>query len=58
MNLDAINTALQILANNEVEARIDEQYEEFLEEMHQLWELEQYASDSYDLDAQYYGEYK
>lgn len=51
-----INVELQILANDEVEARIEEQYQEFLEEMYQLWELEQYASDSYDRDAQYYGE--
>ena len=51
-----INVELQILANDEVEARIEEQYQEFLEEMYQLWELEQYDSDSYDRDAQYYGE--
>ena len=46
-----INTELALLAEQAIEERIEEQYEEFLEEMYQLWELEQYAADSYDLDA-------
>lgn len=51
-----INLELAILAEEAIEERIEEQYNEFMEEMYQLWELEQYASDSYDLDALYYGE--
>jgi hypothetical protein len=51
-----INTELALLSEQAIEERIEEQYNEFLEEMYQLWELEQYAADSYDLDAIYYGE--
>ena len=51
-----INTELALLAEQATEERIEEQYNEFLEEMYQLWELEQYAADSYDLDALHYGE--
>ncbi len=51
-----VNLLLEELAEEERQRRIDEQYEEFMEEMYQLWELEQYAADSYDEDAIYYGE--
>jgi len=54
--LTDINTELALLAEQATEERIEEQYNEFLEEMYQLWELEQYAADSYDLDALHYGE--
>lgn len=54
--LDDINTELALLAEQATEERIEDQYNEFLEEMYQLWELEQYAADSYDLDALHYGE--
>lgn len=54
--LTDINTELALLAEQAAEERIEEQYNEFLEEMYQLWELEQYAADSYDLDALHYGE--
>ena len=54
LSLDDVNAELDLIADHERQLRIDDQYEEFLEEMYQLWELEQYAADSYNLE---YGEY-
>ena len=53
--IDTINLELQIAAEVERAERIEQQYQDFLEEMYYLWEMEQYAADSYDLDAEYYG---
>ena len=55
LDIDAINLELAIAAEIEREERIEEQYLEFLEEMYYLWEMEQYAADSYDRDAEFYG---
>lgn len=57
VDIDAINLELAIAAEIEREERIEEQYLEFLEEMYYLWEMEQYAADSYDRDAEFYGAY-
>ena len=48
MDFDEINIELAELAEAEIQARVDAQYDEFMNEMYQLWELEQYAADSYD----------
>lgn len=55
MDLDLVNAELQVLSEEEIQAKIDVQYEDFLEEMYQLWAMEQYADDCYDLDAEFYG---
>ena len=55
LDIETINIELQIAAEVEREERIEEQYNEFLEEMYALWEMEQYAADSYDRDAEFYG---
>ena len=55
MDLDLINAELQVLSEQEIQDKIDAQYEDFLEEMYQLWAIEQYADDCYDLDAEFYG---
>ena len=55
MDLDLVNAELQVLSEEEIQAKIDVQYEDFLEEMYQLWAMEQYAEDCYDLDAEFYG---
>ena len=55
-SLEEINEELELLAQQELEERIAFQYEEFMNEMYQLWALEQYASDCADMDAEFYGE--
>lgn len=57
MDIESVNSELQIIAAEEIESRIDLQYEEFLNEMYLQFEMEQYARDCYDLDAEYYGRY-
>ena len=57
LDIETINIELQIAAEVEREERIEEQYNEFLEEMYALWEMEQYDRDCYDLDAEFYGAY-
>jgi hypothetical protein len=55
MNVAELNFELQCLAEEEKQAMIEIEYDAFLEEMYQLWELEQYAAEAYDEDAEYYG---
>jgi hypothetical protein len=55
MNVVEMNYKLHCLAEEERQAMIEIKYDSFLEEMYQLWELEQYAEDAYDEDACYYG---
>lgn len=50
LSLEEVNAELELIAEQERQLRIDSQYDEFLEEMYQLWELEQYAADSYERD--------
>jgi hypothetical protein len=56
MVLELVNTELQLVSDAIRDEEHEDMYQDFLEEMHFYWEMEQYASDSYDLDAQYYGE--
>lgn len=53
--LDLINAELQILAQEEVQSKIDLEWEEMMQELYQLWELEQYAEDAANADAEFYG---
>lgn len=56
MDYDLINAELALLAEEAKNEQIEFEYEEFLNEMFAIWELEQYASDCSDLDAQFYYE--
>ena len=56
MTIDELNAKLQCLADEDREAKIDSEYEQFLEYMYAMFENEQYERDCYDLDADYYGE--
>lgn len=53
--LDEINNLLADIAQEEKDAQLEIEYQEFLEEMHQLWSLEQEAHDMWDEDAIFYG---
>lgn len=53
--LDEINNLLAEIVQQEREVALEIEYQEFLEEMHQLWSLEQDARDSWDEDALFYG---
>lgn len=53
--LDEINNLLADIAQEEKDAQLEIEYQEFLEEMHQLWSLEQEAHDLWDEDAIFYG---
>jgi hypothetical protein len=55
MTIEELNLELQCLADEERQAMVDIEYDAFMDEMYRLWELEQYAADSYDLDAEFYG---
>ena len=55
MTVEELNLELQCLADEERQAMVDIEYDAFMDEMYRLWELEQYAADSYDLDAEFYG---
>lgn len=55
MTVEQLNFELQCLADEERQAMIDIEYDAFMDEMYKMWELEQYASDSFDLDAEFYG---
>lgn len=55
MTVEELNFELQCLADEERQAMIEIEYDAFMDEMYRLWELEQYSSDSYDLDAEFYG---
>lgn len=55
LDLDAINIELAIAAEVEREERVEQMYQDFLEEMYYYLEMEQYAADSYDRDAEFYG---
>ena len=55
MTLDEVNSELQLVAQELVDEVVDIQYNEMMEEMFELFELEQYARDCADLDAEYYG---
>lgn len=54
--IDAINTELQIIAEEEKQSLIEIQYEEFIDVMMAQYDLLMYACNSYDCDAEYYGE--
>jgi hypothetical protein len=53
--LEEINNLLADITQQEREAALEIEYQEFLEEMHQLWTLEQESMDSWDEDARFYG---
>jgi hypothetical protein len=55
-NVEQLNCELQCLAEEELQAKVNYDYEQFEKEMHAMFELEQYERDCYDLDADYYGE--
>ena len=55
MTINSINTELQIIAQQSIESRIEEQYNEFLEEMYEIFAMEEYAMQCYDRDAEFYG---
>lgn len=55
MTVEELNAELQSLAEEERQAMIDIEYDAFMDEMYRQWELEQYAEDSFDLDAEFYG---
>jgi len=58
MTLDDVNGELQIIANQTAEEQVAVQYEELMEAIFLQFEMEQYARDCYDLDAEYYGAWK
>jgi hypothetical protein len=58
MTIDEVNAELQLIAADNLDALVEAEYEEFLEQQYQLWELDQYANDCYDLDAEFYGALK
>lgn len=55
MNLELVNVELQLVSDAIRDEEHEDMYHDFLEEMYFYWEMEQYASDSYDMDAEYYG---
>lgn len=55
MMIDDVNFELQILADEAKLEKIQEQYDEMVEEMMFNHNMETYASNSYDLDAEFYG---
>lgn len=55
-NFEDVNAELQLIAQEEQDAQLDLQYEEFLAEMYYYLEMQQYQQDCYDEDARYYGE--
>lgn len=56
ITLDDINTELALLAEQATEERIDDQYQEFLEEMYRIFDMQQWADDQAEEDAIRYGE--
>lgn len=56
ITLDDINTELALLAEQATEERIDDQYQEFLEEMYRIFDMQQWANDQAEEDVIRYGE--
>jgi len=56
MNVDLINAELQTVAFMQQEEQIDLTYQEFLDTINAYHDMMMYESQSYDLDAFYYGE--
>jgi uncharacterized membrane protein YcgQ (UPF0703/DUF1980 family) len=56
MNIDLINAELQTVAFMQQEEQIDLTYQEFLDTINAYHDMMMYESQSYDLDAFYYGE--
>lgn len=56
ITLEDINSELALLAEQAAEERIDDQYQEFLEEMYRIFDMEQWANDQAEEDAIRYGE--
>ena len=56
MNIDLINAELQTVAFMQQEEQIDLTYQDFLDTMNAYHDMMMYESQSYDLDAFYYGE--
>jgi hypothetical protein len=56
MNIDLINAELQTVALTQQEEEIDLTYQAFRDTMNAYHDMMMYESQSYDLDAFYYGE--
>ena len=57
LDLDTVNEELQVIADENRLVRIEEEYEMMLDQMMYEHHMMEYASHSYDLDAEYYGEH-
>jgi hypothetical protein len=53
--LQDVNYELQSIAEQIRDSVIEVEYTEFVDQMHKLFELEQYEKDCADRDAEYYG---
>lgn len=54
--VDKINQILDGIAADEIFAETEQQYEQFLDVLFAEYDMQMYAANSYDLDAEFYGE--
>lgn len=52
--MDEINKVLNQIANEDVLAKNEEEYEEMMDALFALYNMQMEAANSYDMDAEYY----
>ena len=55
MSIGDVNTELQCLGNEHASAVIDAMYDDMVDELNAMFDMNNYAAASYDADAIYYG---